>query len=189
MATFTVIYDANVLYPAPLRSVLMFLAQTDLFRARWTLDIHEEWIRNLLLKRPDLSQEKLEGLRDMMIDAIPDSLVTGYEPTIDGLILPDPDDRHVLAAALRANAEIIVPANLKDFPAESLMPYNVVAQHPDDFILDLIDLQPPLVLTCFEEDRTHYRNPPYTVEEYLENLQRQGLSKTVAYLSEYHHLI
>ena len=120
MATFTVIYDANVLYPAPLRSVLMFLAQTDLFRARWTLDIHEEWIRNLLLKRPDLSQEKLEGLRDMMIDAIPDSLVTGYEPTIDGLILPDPDDRHVLAAALRANAEIIVTANLKDFPAESM---------------------------------------------------------------------
>lgn len=80
-------------------------------------------------------------------------------------------------------------ANLKDFPAESLMPYNVVAQHPDDFILDLIDLQPPLVLTCFKEDRTHYRNPPYTVEEYLENLQRQGLSKTVAYLSEYRHLI
>jgi len=58
MATFTVIYDANVLYPAPLRSVLMFLAQTDLFRARWTLDIHEEWIRNLLLKRPDLSRKK-----------------------------------------------------------------------------------------------------------------------------------
>ena len=120
MAAFTVIYDANVLYPAPLRSVLMFLAQTDLFRARWTLDIHEEWIRNLLLKRPDLSREKLEGLRDMMIDTIPDSLVTGYEPAIAGLNLPDPNDRHVLAAALRANAEIIVTANLKDFPPESL---------------------------------------------------------------------
>src|SRR5690606_9653017 len=116
MATFTVIYDANVLYPAPLRSVLMFLAQTDLFRARWTLDIHEEWIRNLLLKRPDLSRKKLEWLRDMMIEAVPDSLVTGYEPAIDGLEVPDPDDRHVLAAALRANAEIIGTANLKDFP-------------------------------------------------------------------------
>ena len=123
MATFTVIYDANVLYPAPLRSILMFLAQTELFRARWTLDIHEEWIRNLLLKRQDLSREKLEALRDMMIEAIPDSLVTGYEPAIDGLKLPDLDDRHVLAAALRANAEIIVTANLKDFPAESLLPH------------------------------------------------------------------
>jgi predicted nucleic acid-binding protein len=189
MASFTVIYDANVLYPAPLRSVLMFLAQTDLFRARWTLDIHEEWIRNLLLKRADLNREKLEGLRDMMIEAIPNSLVTGYEPAIDGLELPDPEDRHVLAAALRANAEIIVTANLKDFPPGSLKAYNVVAQHPDDFILDLIDLKPPLVLACFKEDRTHYCNPPYTVEEYLENLTRQGLSKTVAYLSEYSHLI
>lgn len=189
MATFTVIYDANVLYPAPLRSVLMFLAQTDLFRARWTLEIHEEWIRNLLIKRPDLSREKLEGLRDMMIEAIPDSLVTGYEPAIDGLDLPDLNDRHVLAAALRANAEIIVTANLKDFPPESLKPFNVTAQHPDDFILDLIDLKPAPVLTCFKEDRTHYRNPPLAVEEYLENLLRQGLSKTVAYLSEYRHLI
>jgi predicted nucleic acid-binding protein len=189
MASFTVIYDANVLYPAPLRSVLMFLAQTDLFRARWTLDIHEEWIRNLLLKRADLNREKLEGLRDMMIEAIPNSLVTGYEPAIDGLELPDPEDRHVLAAALRANAEIIVTANLKDFPSGNLKIYNVVAQHPDDFILDLIDLKPPLVLACFKEDRTHYCNPPYTVEEYLENLTRQGLSKTVAYLSEYSHLI
>ncbi|MBK8971587.1 MAG: PIN domain-containing protein [Hahellaceae bacterium] len=160
MASFTVIYDANVLYPAPLRSILMFLAQTDLFRARWTMDIHEEWIRNLLLKRPDLSREKLEGLREMMIRAIPDSLVTGFEPAIDGLTLPDQDDRHVLAAALRANAEIIVTANLKDFPTENLKPYNVVAQHPDDFILDLIDLRPPLVLTCLKEDRMHYSNPP-----------------------------
>lgn len=189
MASFTVIYDANVLYPAPLRSVLMYLAQTDLFRARWTLDIHEEWIRNLLIKRQDLSRDKLEELRDMMIGAIPDSLVTGYEPAISGLELPDPDDRHVLAAALRANAEVIVTANLKDFPQESLQPFNITAQHPDDFILDLIDLAPPMVLTCFKEDRTHYLNPPYTVDEYLENLARQGLSKTIAYLAEYRHLI
>ena len=82
----------------------------------------------------------------MMIEAVPDSLVTGYEPAIDGLELPDPDDRHVLAAALRANAEIIVTANLKDFPQTTLKPYKVIAQHPDDFILDLIDLKPPLVL-------------------------------------------
>ena len=151
MATFTVIYDANVLYPAPLRSVLMFLAQTELFRARWTWAIHEEWIRNLLLKRPDLSREKLVVLRDLMNEAIPDSLVTGYEPAIEGLVLPDPDDRHVLAAALRANAEIIVTANLKDFPPEDLKPYHVIAQHPDDFIVDLIDLNHLCTLSnnCF----------------------------------------
>lgn len=189
MATFTVIYDANVLYPAPLRSVLMFLAQTDLFRMRWTLAIHEEWIRNLLLNRPDLNREKLEGLRDLMIEAIPDSLVTGYEPAIENLVLPDPNDRHVLAAALRANAEVIVTNNLKDFPPMRLRPFNVIAQHPDDFVLDLIDLNAPVVLACFKEDRHHYRSPPYGVGEYIENLLRQGLSKTAAFLSEYRHLI
>ena len=189
MAIVTVIYDANVLYPAPLRSILMFLAQTDLFRACWTLAIHDEWIRNLLLNRADLNREKLEELRDMMIDAIPDSLITGYEPAINGLELPDPDDRHVLAAALRANAEIIVTANLRDFPPEALKPFNVIAQHPDGFILDLIDLTPALVLTCFKDDRAHYKKPPYSVHEYLEKLKRQGLIKTVEYLMEYQHLI
>lgn len=121
--------------------------------ARWTLDIHEEWIRNLLLKRPDLSRDKLEGLRDMMIEVIPDSLVTGYEPAIDGLQLPDPDDRHVLAAALRANAETIVTANLKDFPAESLKPYNVVAQHT--VLESKLAMQEQLIEALKESD-----NPP-----------------------------
>ena len=117
------------------------------------MDIHEEWIRNLLLKRPDLSRDKLEGLRDMMIEVIPDSLVTGYEPAIDGLQLPDPDDRHVLAAALRANAETIVTANLKDFPAESLKPYNVVAQHT--VLESKLAMQEQLIEALKESD-----NPP-----------------------------
>lgn len=108
MANFTVVYDANVLYPAPLRSILMYLATTGLFRAKWTLDIHEEWIRNLLSNREDLSREQLLKQRDLMIQAIPDSLVTGYEPFIQELDLPDADDRHVLAAAIHAGAQVII---------------------------------------------------------------------------------
>lgn len=189
MATFTVIYDANVLYPSPLRSVLMYLALTGLFRARWTMEIHEEWIRNLLINRKDLTQGGLERVRDLMIDAIPDSLITGYEPSINGLDLPDKGDRHVLAAALRANAEIIVTVNLKDFPPDCMDHYNIMSQHPDDFILDLIDLDQPKVLSCFKEDRNHYNNPPFKVDEYLIKLERQGLSKTVAFLDDYRDLI
>ena len=181
---FTVIYDANVLYPAPLRSILMYLATTDLFRARWTLDIHEEWIRNLLLKRQDLSREQLEAQRDLMIKAIPDSMVTGYQAIIQGLELPDANDRHVFAAAIRANAEVIVTMNLKDFPAEILEEYNVRAQHPDDFIMDLFDLNPSKVLTAFKEDRNHYLKPPYSSNEYLDILKRQSLANTVAYLED-----
>ena len=107
MSNYTVVFDANVLYPAPLRSILMQLATTNLFRAPWTMHIHEEWIRNVLLKRPDLKRQQLERIRDLMIATVADSVVTGYEPIITGLSLPDPDDQHVLAAAVRIQAESI----------------------------------------------------------------------------------
>lgn len=184
VANFTAILDANVLYPASLRSILMYLATTSLFRARWTLDIHEEWIRNLLVKRQDLRREQLEEQRDLMIRAIPDSLVSGYQSIIQGLILPDANDRHVLAAAIRSNAEIIVTINLNDFPTDVLGQYNIIAQHPDDFIMDLFDLNPLKVLTSFKEDRNHYLKPPYSPNEYIRILKRQGLANTAAYLED-----
>lgn len=115
MATFTALYDSCVLYPAPLRDLLMWLGLSDLFRPRWSNEIHEEWIRNVLKDRPDLTREQLERTRDLMNANVRDCLVTGYEPLIDGLTLPDPDDRHVLAAAIRASADVIVTFNLKDF--------------------------------------------------------------------------
>jgi len=101
VAAFTVFYDANVLYPAELRNFLMHLALTGVFRAKWSSDVHEEWIRNLLKNRPDLTREKLERTRQLMDKAAPDALVTGYQHLIPGLLLPDRDDRHVLAAAIR----------------------------------------------------------------------------------------
>ena len=103
----------------------MWLALSDLFRARWSNDIHEEWIRNLLEDRPDLTRERLERTRDKMNSHIRGCLVTGYEPLIAGLTLPDPDDRHVLAAAIRASAEVIVTFNLKDFPPVQLAPLGI----------------------------------------------------------------
>src|SRR5436305_1222930 len=130
MANFTVIYDANVLYPAPLRDLLMCLALTDLFRARWTDDIHDEWIRNVLEARPDLKREQLERTRELMNANVRDCLVEGYQGLIPALTLPDPDDRHVLAAAIRANASVIVTFNLRDFPPDLLAPYGVETQHP-----------------------------------------------------------
>ena len=142
MATFTALYDACVLYPAPLRDLLMHLAITDLFRARWTDQIHDEWIRSLLDNRPDLKLEQLERTRTLMNSHVRDCLVTGFEPLIDGLTLPDPDDRHVLAAAIRTRASVIVTFNLDDFPSDVLEPVGLEAQHPDEFVTHLIDLSP-----------------------------------------------
>lgn len=115
MSKFTVIYDACVLYPAPLRDMLMRLALTDLFKAHWTDHIHDEWI-NALLREDRHYRETLERTRELMDCHVRDAKVYGYELLIDNLNLPDPDDRHVLAAAIRCNANAIVTFNLKDFP-------------------------------------------------------------------------
>jgi predicted nucleic acid-binding protein len=132
---FTAFFDASVLYPSELRNLLMHLALTGLFRAKWSATVHEEWIGALLRRRPDLSREKLERTRMLMDLHATDALVTGYEDLIEGLRLPDPDDRHVLAAAIRARADVIVTANLRDFPPSTLGQFGIEPQHPDEFIL------------------------------------------------------
>jgi predicted nucleic acid-binding protein len=106
VAQFSVIYDACVLYPAPLRDLLMQLALTDLFKARWTDHIHEEWIV-ALLRRNKYDRKILERTRDLMDASVRDAKVFGYENLIEALVLPDPNDRHVLAAAIKADANAI----------------------------------------------------------------------------------
>lgn len=185
MASFIVFYDANVLYPAELRNFLMHLALIGIFRAKWSADVHEEWIRNLLANRPDLTREKLERTRQLMEKAAPDALVTGYEHLIAGLRLPDPDDRHVLAAAIHCGASVIVTRNLVDFPPQDLKQFDLEAQHPDEFILHLLDLAPGLVIEAAENHRLSLKNPPKTVEQYMAALELQGLPQTAALLREY----
>ncbi len=189
VATFTAIYDASVLYPAPLRDLLLHLALTDLFRARWTAAIHEEWMEALLADRPDLSREKLERTRQLMDASVLDCLVEGYEDLMPGLQLPDPDDRHVLAAAIRVGADVIVTANLKHFPASALAGYGIDAQHPDQFIHHLLDLAPGPVCVAVKTHRQGLKNPPKTISQYLETLERQVLPETVAALRAFEELL
>jgi len=177
VATLTALFDACVLYPAPLRDLLMWLALAGLFRARWSDAIHEEWVNSLLAGRPDLTRERLERTRELMNRAVPDCLVTGYEDLVAGLTLPDPGDRHVLAAAIRGGADVIVTYNLGDFPAGTLAPLRIAAQHPDDFIAQLLDLAPGLVCAAVKKHRQSLKNPPKTAEEYLATLARLSLLK------------
>ena len=185
MAVFGAFYDANVLYPSELRNLLMHLALTGLFRAKWSAAVHEEWISSLLHQRPDLTREKLERTRILMDQHATDALVSGYEDLIPGLQLPDPDDRHVVAAAIRGRADVIVTLNLKDFPAEVLAPLGLEAQHPDEFILNLFHLEPGAVVAAAQAHRQSLKNPPKTVEEYLDALERQGLTQITSALREF----
>jgi hypothetical protein len=182
---FTVVYDACVLYPAPLRDLLMHLALSDLYRARWSDLIHDEWTRSVLASRPDLTQDQLNRTRHLMNAHVRDSLVTGFEYLIPSINLPDPDDRHVAAAAIHSGASLIVTFNLKDFPTEALKPYNLAAQHPDDFIVDLLDLHPAGVLEAAACHRRSLKNPPKTADEYLDTLLAQGLTQSVAVMRQW----
>jgi hypothetical protein len=189
VSNFTALYDACVLYPAPLRDLLMYVAVTDLYRARWSNAIHDEWIRNLLRDRPDLTERQLQRTRELMNAQVRDCLVTGYEPLMPALSLPDPNDRHVLAAAIHCGANVIVTFNLRHFPDEALKPFGIEAQHPDSFLNYQLDLAPNVVCAAAKMQRTRLKNPPRTVEEYLQSLERQGLAQTVSVLRKFAALI
>lgn len=184
MGKFSVIYDACVLYPAPLRDSLLRLALTDLFNARWTDHIHAEWMR-ALLREGKFSEEKLIAVRDLMDAHVRDAKVTGYEGLIDSLQLLDANDRHVLAAAICCNADAIVTFNLKDFPEAALAPFGIDVIHPDDFIYYQIDMAPALCCQALRNQRLILRNPALSVDEFLAVLQKQQLPETVSKLREY----
>ncbi|MFT5433231.1 MAG: hypothetical protein ACI9OJ_003936, partial [Myxococcota bacterium] len=123
-----------MLYPAPLLDLLVRIAATGIVTVKWTDAILDECFRSILKNRPGLKAHQLGRTRDLMNKAVRDVVVCDYEPLIAGLKLPDADDRHVLAAAIRCGAQTIITANLKDFPAAVLHPLGVEAIHPDDFI-------------------------------------------------------
>ncbi|MBI3092130.1 MAG: PIN domain-containing protein [Candidatus Tectomicrobia bacterium] len=160
----------------------MRLALCEVFRAKWSSKVHEEWIEAVLRNRPDLKREQLEHTRELMDAHGRDCLVEDFESLIDSLRLPDPTDRHVLAAAIRGRADIIVTRNIKDFPRERLDPYGIEAQLPDTFITHLLDLNAAAVVRAALEHRASLKNPPKSVAEYLHTLARQGLTQTVAEL-------
>jgi hypothetical protein len=186
--TVTAVLDACVLYQAQLRDLFVELAYRKVILARWTAEIHREWIENLLSNRPDLDREKLERTRTLM-DRVKSSLVGGHLDLVPSLVLPDLADRHVLAAAIVGRAEVIVTFNLVDFPRSILINHGVEAQHPDDFLLNILVAHEAAFLATTKVVRERLRNPPKTVEEYLSTLEAQGLARTVARLRRFADLI
>ncbi len=182
MIRYSALLDANVLYSAPIRDILLEMARSDLFRARWTEDILREWFDAMRRNRPDIDIRRLERTRTLMNSHSPDVLVTGYESLIDGLQLPDRDDRHVLAAAVFAQCDAIITQNLSDFPSSVVETFGIEVYHPDAFMTDYLDRSPVAFCTIIRTVRARMKNPPYTVEAYLANLQRQGLVSTVSKL-------
>lgn len=182
ISTFTALFNSNVLYGARIRSLLMELAMSGLFRARWSPDINREWMR-AVHEKTGIELDRLKYVAGCMERAVPDGLVSGYETLIPALTLPDPDDRHVLAAAIRCSASAIVTFNEKDFPKDSLDEFGIHTRHPDDFILDVDGINSGTLMEAARADLAHYVNPTLTPEEYIADLQAAGLSGTAAHLT------
>ncbi|MBB5854219.1 PIN domain-containing protein [Amycolatopsis umgeniensis] len=174
---FPAFLDACVLIPIRLTDLLLRLAEAGTYRALWSDDVLDEVERNLVAHfglEPAQVTRRLTGMRS----AFPDARVTGYEPLIPAMT-NHPKDRRVLAAAARADAAVIVTANLKDFPVAALEPYRIDAVHPDDFLLDQLDLYPAATLRCLREQVDALERPPESLGEFLERFERTvpGFSK------------
>ncbi len=181
---FVVVLDANVFFPFRVRDALLRLAEAGLFRARWSEDIVREWRDNLLKLKPPLA-DSVDSQISAMRTAFPESWVEGYETLIDGLRLPDEDDRHVLAAAIRAGAEHIITENLKDFPVASLEPFGIEAVSADDFLSSTFELYPAEGVATLRAMRLDYENPPFTPTEFVFDLQTKGMPKLASLLREH----
>jgi predicted nucleic acid-binding protein len=168
--TFSVVLDTCVRYPAHLRDTMLRLAERGLYRALWSADIIEELRRNLI---GVVDPSAVGHLLGQMTAAFPDAEVTGYQPLIDGLTC-DPKDRHVLAAAVRANAGAIVTFNTTDFPDDSIRPYAIEVIHPDTFLLDLLDLAPGAMVDELSRQAVANRRVPRTLPGTLDALERAG---------------
>jgi len=183
MGNFTVVYDACLLYPASIRDLTVELARTGLLRAKWTTRIHAEWIDAVVRQRPELNRARLERVTELMNSAVPDCLVLGFEPLEAGLTsLPDPNDRHVLAAAIHCGAQEIVTFNLRDFPDSVLSPYGIRAVHPDVFVEHLLDLNCEAVCEAIRRIRRRLANPPCSAGDMVANNERHGLAVSASIL-------
>ena len=173
------VLDANVLYPASLRDLLLNIANQDLFEPHWSQRINEEWAINLLKNRPDLKRRQIDRTIKLMNLAFPSANVDSYKNLKLDLNLPDIDDLHVVKLAAKTRSQLIITSNIKDFPKQVLNPIEMEAISPDKFITNLIKTNPIKVYTAFEEMRSNLQNPSLSKIQLLNILGKLDLKQTV----------
>lgn len=177
---FKAVLDTNVIYPVIIRDLLFWFAHYDLYTPKWSKHIFDEW--ESVLQRKGVSAQEAQRRVQIANRAFPDALVQSYDSLIKNLELPDDKDCHVLAAAIKTNADVIVTNNIKDFPEEYLNTFGVKAKTADDFLTDIIDLNSEQALAAFKEMVLNKRNPDLDEYEVLEILRKNGLHDTANYL-------
>ena len=177
---FTCFLDTNVIYPILTRDILLWYAHFELYTPKWSPDIFEEW--KGVMRRKNVPETDIEKRVDNVNLAFPSALVHGYESITETLQLPDSKDRHVLAAAIKSNAGIIVTNNLKHFSLDYLHSFNITAKNVDDFLTDLIDLNHEIALEAFQTMVSHKKNPDLDEYQVLNSYRKIGLKDTADFL-------
>jgi hypothetical protein len=186
---YSALLDANTLHPAFLRGALLWFASERLFRPVWSAPILDEWQRSVQRRRPDMSETKIGSIRSLMLEHFPDAMVEGFEPVAHALTLPDPDDRHVLAAAIVGKCHGIITANLKDFPQDRVTPFQIEVVHPDDFIVNIVDIDPPKAMAACRAHRVAMTQTNPSPEDYLDRYRAANLVQAHARLNEMKDLL
>ena len=184
-----VLADTNILHSAGMRDILLQLAVADLLQPRWSPDIGHELMRTLRNRRPDIDPKTIENAWKDMNHYFPEAMITGYEHLVDDVDLPDPQDRHILAAAIHGNCNVIVTQNLKDFPAEATDPFGIEVCNADDFFMTIFISHPQEFLESIHAILLRLKSPSYSVAEYLEMRAREGLDNIAAELLRHAHLL
>lgn len=172
---FPVLLDTCVLYGYALSDLLLRLAEMNTYRPLWSDDILDELERNLIKQKvasPEGARKRIHAMKDSFEDAT----VTGYRD-LEAVLQCDPKDRHVLAAAIRANAALLVTFNLKDFPSRSTDDFDVEVVHPDDFLLNQLGLFESIVAREIINQAADYNNPATTPQELLAILAKSGVPR------------
>lgn len=174
MTRFTAFLDACVLVPIAPCDTLLRMADRGAFRPLWSERVEEEALRALCEIHPDIDPSRFHSRFRSMNEAFEDARIRGWETLVEGLELPDPNDRHVLAAAIRGRADVIVTENVRDFPASVLSPLGLEAVRLDEFLLTQFDLGVPATVQIVHDQARAMGRPPVTEEQLLGRLARSG---------------
>ena len=177
---FTCVLDTNVIYPLWIRDLLLWFAHHDLYTPKWSKHIFDEWFEVMI--RNGISEDEALKRTSIVNDAFPDALVENYEPLIETLSLTDIKDRHVLAAAIKTNANLIVTNNLRHFPKEYLSGFGLSVKDADDFFTDIIDLNHETSIKAFKDLVMNKKNPPLDDFQILDIFRKNGLKNTADYI-------
>lgn len=175
MARYTALLDACVLVPIVLADTLLRIAERELYRPLWSDRIVNEAKDAVAAIHPEITVDRIAKRFAAMDEAFEDAQIRGWERFEKRVILPDPDDRHVVAAALRGEANAIVTTNVRDYPADAVRPLSIEVVHPDEFLLDQLERAPRVVLEILREQAEHARNPHMPLIDLMARLDRSGV--------------